>query len=86
MKMKNRNIVKWFGSILALVVLLNLFSPTFMTVEGEGDEVDYIFDIISIEGSSLNDKAIFNLTGYFYVTEGKVIFMKIISLLELRFW
>ena len=65
------------GRILAIIVLFCLLSPPVIITEGEDNAVDYIFDYVYIDGTSTGEKALFNLTGSFYVTEGKLILVKI---------
>lgn len=67
------------GRILAVIVLFCLLTPPVIITEGEDNAVDYIFDYVYIDGTSTGEKAIFNLTGTFYVTEGKMIPVKILG-------
>ena len=67
------------GRILAIIVLFCLLSPPVIITEGEDNAVDYIFDYVYIDGTSTGKKALFNLTRSFYVTEGKLIVVKILG-------
>lgn len=65
--------------IFVISVLVLMLSPPFVAAGEEEKGVDYIFDYVSVNGTVNGHKALFNLTGDFYVTEGGVILMKIIG-------